>query len=209
MSIYPMGQFIGDVSPTVFNSMVESFQSDTEREASTLSVFNPDNPEIRTARSLADEMVNISGAEVKVYLRTDNADYDAVWDEDPDPTYWNMVPMKAFFKPDAVQSELKEWGIDTLNKTDVIFSHRQLHELFGERMLRPGDVIKLPFNAANNSLSPSTYRIVNATPSGNFKYTWLYFTCSVETITQDVTVKPDQDIQPNDDEERGVFYESH
>jgi len=209
MNKYSIGETIGDVSPVVYDALITSYQSDVEQESSALSIYNPSNPEILTARALADEMINISGAEVKVYLRTDNADFDAVWDEDPDPTYWDMVVMKAYFKPDSIQSELKEWGIDTLNKTEVIFSHRQLYEKFGERMLRPGDVLKLPYNAVSKSLSPTTYRIVNATPSGNFKYTWLYFTCSVESITQDVTVKPTQDVQPNDDEERGTFYESH
>ncbi len=208
MSIYPIGETIGEISPVVYDAMMTSFQGDVEKEASSLSVYNPSNPEIETARALANEMVNISGAEVKVYIRTDNADFDAVWDEDPDPTYWNMVLMKAYFKPDVIQSELKEWGIDTLNKTDVIFSHHQLYEKFGSRMLRPGDVLVLPYNATNKNLSPTTYRIVNSTPSGNFKYTWLYFTCSVESITQDITVKPTQDVQ-QDDEERGTFYESH
>jgi hypothetical protein len=208
MNMYPIGERVGDVPANVFDSMIESYQNDVERESSSLSIYNPDNPEIKTARSLADEMINVSGAEVKVYIRTDNADFDAVWDEDPDPTYWNMVPMKAFFKPDAIQAELKEWGVETLNKTDVIFSHRQVYEKFKDRMLRPGDVLILPYNALNRQLSPSTYRIVNATPSGNFKYSWLYFTCTVESITQDITVKPTQDVQ-QDDEERGTFYESH
>lgn len=205
---YNFGQNYGAVSTDVFNEVVTSFQSDVDRDNGMLSIYNPENPEIATARTLADEMVNISGAEVKVYTRTDNEDYDAVWDEDPDPTYWNRFSIKAFFKPANIEAELKEWGIDSLNKTEVVFSHRMLYELLGERMLRVGDVLILPYNATNKTLAPSTYRITNATPTGNFKYTWLYFTCAVESLTADITVRPEQDVQA-DDQERGTFYESH
>ena len=64
----------------------------------------------------------------------------------------------------------------------------------GDRMLRTGDVIQLPYNAATTALNPKNYRILNATPSGNFRYNWLYLTCQLETLTADITVRPEEDM---------------
>jgi hypothetical protein len=208
MSAYNFGYNFGAVGTEVFNDIVTSYQSDIEQSNSTLSVYNPESPELATARALAEEMINLSGADIKLYLRTDNEDFDAVWDEDPDPTYWNMVSIKAFFKPTPIEAELKQWGAESNNKTVVVFSYKNLYDLFGDRMLRVGDVVILPYNAAKNDLTPSTYRITNATPAGNYRYFWLYFECTVESITADVNVRPEQDVQ-GDDPNRGTFYESH
>jgi hypothetical protein len=57
-------------------------------------------------------------------------------------------------------------------------------------MLRAGDVIQVPYNAATPLLSPKNFRITNVTPSGNFRYNWLYLTCQAEVLTADVTVRP-------------------
>ena len=196
MSIY---QFGSGGSQDSFDESAPDFRSDTEKQNSSLSIFNPEAPEIKTARTLADEMINISGAEVKVFVRTDNADYDIVWDEDADPSYWTSETLKAYFKPTPIETELKKWGADSINKAEVVFSHRQLYELFGNRMLRTGDVIQLPFNAAMQDRSPSNYRILNATPSGNFRYNWIYFSCNVETLNADIAVRP-AELPPIPDE---------
>ncbi len=182
-------KFVGN-EPDNFTSVAPDFRSDTEQLHSPLSIHNTDDdPEVRTARMLADEMVNLSGAEVTIYLRTDNPNYDRVWDEDPDPTYWNPIGLKGFFKPDEFQLELKKWGADSVNKTEINFSHRQIFELTGHRMLRAGDVIKIPYNAATESLCPEYYRVINGTPTGNYKYHWLYYSCKIESLTADATVR--------------------
>ena len=61
-------------------------------------------------------------------------------------------------------------------------------------MLRTGDVVQLPYNAATMALNPKNYRILNATPSGNFRYNWLYLTCQLETLTADIAVRPEEDM---------------
>lgn len=170
-----------------------SGRTDVEQINPSLSIYRPESADIKMARQLADEMVNVSGAEIKVFLRTDNADYDEVWDEDPDPTYWNPFIIKGYFKPEDIEVELHRWGLDTQNKITITFSHRQIYEKVGERMLRSGDVLQIPFNAV--PISPKNYRIVNATPSGNFRYTWLYLKCAAELLTADVTVRPERDTQ--------------
>lgn len=47
------------------------FRSDTDQRNSALSVYDTESPEIKTARTLADEIINISGAEIKVFVRTE------------------------------------------------------------------------------------------------------------------------------------------
>lgn len=198
MSIYRFGFELDNFGPD-FMSGSPDFRSDTDQRNSALSVYDTEAPEIKTARTLADEIINISGAEIKVFVRTDNADFDVVWDEDADPTYWSSDLMKAFFKPAPLETELKKWGADTINKTEVVFSHRQLYEKYGERMLRTGDVLQLPFNSSFIDRNPSNYRVINGTPSGNFRYTWLYFSCSVETLNADISVRP-QELFPMPEE---------
>ena len=180
------------MSADKFNSILKSFRSDVEQRHSPIQIHNPESADLKLVRLLANEQINVSGAEIKVYIRTDNADYDEVWDEDPDPTYWNPEFMKAYFKPQPIEVELAKWGVDTKNKTEVVFSHFQVFDQFGERMLRAGDVVQLPYNAA--AISPKNFRIINATPSGNFRYHWLYLTCTVETLAADITVRPEEDM---------------
>lgn len=207
MGIHRFAVNTGEISPDRFNTVWESYRSDTEQRHTPVALHDEGSADVRLARQMADEMVYVSGAEIKVYTRTDNADYDDVWDEDADPTYWAPVPMKAFFKPEPLQAELQAWGVDTPNKTEVVFSHRQVIEQFGERTLRAGDVLQLPYNAANHS--PKNYRILNVTPTGNFRYIWLYLTCQVETLTADITVRVEEDM-PEEEQVRsgGVYRES-
>lgn len=211
MSIYRFGFDYGNTIAESFDDAAPDYRSDTDQRNSPLALFDYDSPEVRTVRTLADEVVNISGAEVKVFIRTNNNDYDAVWDEDADPTYWSSVMMKAFFKPAPLETELKKWGADTINKTEVVFSHRQLFIEFGERMIRAGDVIQLPFNSSFDDRTPKTYRVLNGSPTGNFRYNWLYFSCAVETLTADISVRPQEIQLPQDDElikTNGAYRES-
>jgi len=187
------------------------FRSDVEQRHTPLALHDSNSNDLKLARAKANEIINVSGAEVKVYIRTENADYDQVWDADPDPTYWNNFTIKAFFKPQPLETELKKWGVDVANKTEVVFSHQNLFQLLGERMLRAGDVIQLPYNAATNAVAPKNYRVINSTPSGNFRYNWLYFTCQVEVLTADITVRPPDDSPIAVDEQignGGVYRES-
>lgn len=201
---------VGQTDESLFTSALDNYQPEPDQRHTPIAIHDPENNDVKLARTLADEMINVSGAEVKVYVRTDNADFDAVWDEDPDPTYWSAMDMKAFFKPEPIQLELSKWGADSKNTTEVTFSHKQLYEKLGERMLRTGDVIQLPYNATS-ALGPKNYRVLNGTPAGNFRYIWLYYTCQVETLTADVTVRPESDDLPMDDEQlrtNGQYRES-
>lgn len=190
------------------------FRSDVEQNEPLLGVHNPDSPDLAVAESLAKEMIRTSGAKVDVFARTNNADFNETWDEDSDPTYGPPVRLRGFFKPQPMEFELKRWGIDAINKTEVVFCVSDLREQFGDRMLRPGDVVRLPYASPagdpgeGGSLSPSFYRVVNAAATGNYRYHWLYFTCQMESLTADVTVRPENDMpMPNvlNDSGRGGY----
>lgn len=181
-------------------------RTDIEKDYSHLSIHDPESADIATAHRLAREQVEISGANVRVYVRTNNQDRDYVWDEDPNPSYHNPINMKAFFKPQALEAELKRWGVDTTNKAEIVFVKEDLTKLWPERLLRPGDVIEIPYNSPANN-GPRFFVIKNATPSGNFRYTWLYYTCATETLSADATVRVIDDVPMNDmeDNERGEY----
>ena len=128
--IYKFGDPDG-VSKEDFDNAYISSRSDSQKRNSPLAIHGDSN-DIKLVRHLADEVINTSGAEVKVFIRTDNADYDTIWDEDPDPTYWTPMQIKGFFKPKPIETELKRWGVDTINKTDISFSHREIFENLGK-----------------------------------------------------------------------------
>lgn len=201
MPLYNFGSKSELPGPSHFLQSAPDNRSDVERVNGLLSVYDTDSPEILTARTNVEEQINISGADVKVYPRTDNADFDLVWEEDPDPTYLNHFRTKAFFKPANLKIELKKWGIDTVAPTEIVFSHRRIFQELGERMLRAGDVIYIPYNAA--AINPTHYRVTNGAPSGNYRYVWMYFTCQTVILKADTTVRPQDDIQDRNQAEPG------
>jgi hypothetical protein len=180
-------------SPADYLQKHESVRTDVENRYSPVSIYNLNNDDIKNVKRHADEIINISGAEVIVYIRTDNSTTDNVWDEEPDPTYWNKTQLKAYFKPQPFELEMKLWGIDNKNKTEIVFSYLSIYDEFGDRLMRPGDVIQLPYGHIKG---PKNYKVNNVTPSGNYRYTWLYLTCVAELLNSDIAIRPENDINP-------------
>ena len=187
MSIYNFS--IGDDSPyNAPNSDALDFRSDVEKQFPNIQLYDPNNPDIAMAMSLARENINVCGASVVVYARTDNADVDEVWGEDADPSYWQPFDIKAFFVPKPLEMELTKWGVDIPNDTDIVFCRQDIIEKLGERILRVGDVIQVP----NNSIAykPKNYIVKNAQEIGNYMFNWLYIKCNTELLSGDITVQP-------------------
>ena len=93
MTIHRFAIDTGQLSPGKFTSVLESSRSDVEQRHTKIALHDEESADIRYARQLADEIIHVSGAEIEVYLRTDNADNDSVWDADADPTYWQPILM--------------------------------------------------------------------------------------------------------------------
>lgn len=202
MGLYNFNVDLGE--PQGYGEIANTYMTDTQQRHTPIAINYDESKDIQLARRLSREMINVSGAELKLYVRTDNSDYDHVWDVDPDPTYWNCILVKGFFKPQPIEAQLVEWGLDTINKTEVVFSYHDILELVGDRMIRPGDVLQLPYNSLN--IRPKNYRVLNSTPSGNFRYNWLYLTCQTETLTADITVRVEDDVQMDVPEQTGGVY---
>lgn len=185
--IYRFSRIITSPETHVVGQKNVGFRSDVEREFPLIQLHDPDSPDIAFAINIAEEMINISGALVEVYQRTDNNSYDDVWEEDPDPTYKSGVKLKGYFVPQPIAVQLTPWGLDAPNQTTIMFSRKRILQEFGEkRMIRAGDIIQLPYDGA--LLRPQRYRVLNSADAGNFRYTWLYFSCIVESITDDETL---------------------
>ena len=177
------------------------FRTENEKQFTPLSVFNHDNPALAFAEKKAEEIINISGAWLTIFPRTNNSGTaDEVWEEDGDPTYKSGVKLKGYFVPQPVNIELTRWGIDSQNKTSVIFARAIVFGRFGERMLRPGDVFEIPHNTltplqvaepGGKSNRMDKFRVLNASDIGNFLYRWLYWKCDVEALTGDITIQVD------------------
>jgi hypothetical protein len=172
---------------------------DQEKTNSLLSSYNHDSPDIAYAERLAEELVNLSGAWITVYQRTQNeGNKDEVWDEDADPTYRNGKKIKGFFEPAPADIQLTRYGVDIQNQTTVHFSRANIFQTFGKRMISEGDVLIVPHNTMSAAQIPDIregvhnrvdrYRVIKASDSGNFKYRWLYWSALIENITGDQTI---------------------
>ena len=133
MGIHDFSSSIGNVSQDIYNTILASNRSDAEQHNTPLAIYDTESADIKMARRQAKELIDISGADVDVYLRTENADYDDVWDEDADPTYWNPFSIKGFFKPQPLEAELKQWGAEIVNRTDITFDYFSLKQIVGLR----------------------------------------------------------------------------
>lgn len=166
-----------------------SNRSEVEQKHSLLQIHDPESNDMAFANAQAKEMVNLSGANVIVYARTNNGDHDEVWGEDANPTYLAGKHLKGYFVPQPLNIQLTQWGADGSMQTTVIFCREDVYKEFGKRMLRIGDIIELPYNGA--VIKPDRFRILNAFDSGNFRYAWLYFSCLCENITGDEIIDID------------------
>lgn len=165
------------------------FRSDVERDYPLVQQHDDSSADLNMASRVAGEAARAGGAQVEVFLKTDNADFDQVWDEDADPTYWPGVLLKAIFAPKPLEIALKQWGTDATIRLEAWFAMADVRREFGDRVLRPGDIIRIPFNAVGN-VTPKDFRVLNPTPDGNYRYNWLYFKVNLENLTGDITVQP-------------------
>ena len=174
-------------------------RSDIEKENSLLSVYNHDSPDLAYAERLSEEIINLSGAVIKVYKRRHNgASKDEVWEEDADPTYKKGISIKGRFVPAPAEISLTRWGVDVPNQTTVTFSRAVVLKEFGRFMITEGDILIIPHNTligtqftdfrdgTNNRMD--TYRVIKSSDTGNFKYRWIYWSCLVENLTGDTTI---------------------
>ena len=164
-------------------------RSDMERTHPLIQIHDTNNADHGLAASISDEIINISGASVLVYVRAESESYDDVYDEEPDPVYKRPKRLKAYFPPQPISAQLGPWGIDVENKATVVFSKEQVYREFGDRMVKIGDVIELPYNGSGIRLD--RFRVLNAFDFGNFKFNWLYWNCQCENLTNDITVEPE------------------
>lgn len=165
------------------------FRDDISKRNPLIQLHDTESLDHTLVATIGDEITNISGAEVIVYLRTDHEGFDDVYEEDANPTYKSGVRLKAYFVPQPISAQLTPWGVDVENQSTVVFSKEEVIREFGDRLIRIGDVIALPYNAAG--IKPDKYRVLNAFDSGNYRYKWLYWSCYVENIPDDITIDVD------------------
>lgn len=169
------------------------FRTEVDKQHTPLAVYNHAKGDYACAERLAEETINISGAWVTLFLKEpyiDRKGLDDVWDEDPDPIYRQGINLKAWFKVDALNLELTRYGVDTPLQITVVFARAVLSKSVGlERLLTPGDVIEVPYNAPKLK-GPARFKVLNAYDSGNWQYRWLYYSAVCELIPGDSSVKP-------------------
>ena len=177
---------------------IPDFRSDEEKLNSPLSTYNHQSPDLAYAERIVEEMINLSGAWVTVYLRAINSgNKDETWDEDADPKFFKGIKIKGYFAPKPVESVLTKWGVDTPNQTKIWFSRANVYKLFSNRMISAGDLIVVPHNTmsivqidARDGVGTrmDRFRVINAADDGNFKYRWLYWQATCENLTGDPSI---------------------
>jgi len=183
---------------------IPDIRTEAQKQMSKVSVYNHGKSDLGYVERLGEEMLNVSGAYVTVFMRMMHAFRDAhaddvagispeeVLDEDAEPVYSNGLELKGFFNPVPRMLELTKWGIDISQfKIDVTFSRAVLlkHPSIGDRLLIPGDIIRVPYNHITEKNDPLYLRVNNATPDGNYHYRYLYHKCTCDIITGDEVVR--------------------
>jgi len=167
---------------------IPDFRSPNDQLNPQHALYDHNNPDIATAERYALENIRIAGAWVTVIPRTEDNKYDKTWLEDSDPTYYAGFDFKAFFAPPAPEVTLTKYGIDAPNKFDLTFSRAEILGNMGERMIRNGDVIIIPHNSL--IIKATRFKVLHAQDTGNYRYRWLYLTCTVENMNKDETLVP-------------------
>jgi len=179
------------------------FRSGAEQENSLLSIFDHNNPDIAYMEREALTYIFDAGAWTNVYLRTnDLGQVDPVWEEDSNPIYEQPHKFKGVFAPDSVAISMVKWGLDSSVKFKVSYSRAWLLHTLGDRLIRKGDVIRIPHNTMQQLQNTEyldgkvnqmdQFRVLEATDTGNFNYRWLYWTCTVEPLTGDISVRVEE-----------------
>jgi hypothetical protein len=170
---------------------VPDFRTEVEKQLTPLSIYNHDKPDIAYAERMAEEVINVSGAWITLFLKQpkgDSAEIE-VWDEDADPLYSAGKKIKAYFKPEPVLAELTRWGVDVPIRITVVFSRASLMNdvSIGPRLLLPGDVIEAPYNLPSVlNMGPLRFRVLNSSQDGFFHYRWLYLKATCELLVGDL-----------------------
>ncbi len=185
VAIYSFFQGQGEVYSSM--SSMPDHRTDMEKTSSPLALHQ-NSADFALVERYAEETINISGAWVEVYLRTDDGGWDEVWDEEADPSYHDGFDIKGFFEPQPVKEDLTKWGIDNPNKITIVFARSPLLNKVGKRLLRPGDIIKTPQNSLVFE-GMRFYRVLNATDSGMYHYRYMYLSVVSEVITGDVSLR--------------------
>lgn len=177
---------------------VPDHRSDAERLNSALSLHNQNNPDIGYSERLAEEVINLAGAWVKVFKRT-RASADDLWEEDPDPTYKNGIMLKGRFIQVPVETQQTRHGLDSPNQLVIQFSRANVFKLFNSKMISEGDIIIIPTNTLTVTQDTdlrsgpgnrmNSYRVLKSAEAGPFRYRWLYWNCTVENILGDKTIE--------------------
>lgn len=180
-------------------------RTDAQSENSKVNISNQES-EIAYMERAALDYINQAGTNSYIYLRSnDLGKVDEVWEEDSEPIYEQPIIVKAQFVPEKMSTALKKWGIESDAKFEINYSRAQLLDELGPRLIRTGDVIQIPHNTLVQTQNTEfidgkfgvadKFRVIEAHDTGNFNYRWLYWTCTVELLTGDITVRPpDADI---------------
>jgi hypothetical protein len=175
-------------------------RSYADTENSKANISNQTN-EIALMEQQAFDYINQSGVETLIFSRVnDLGNVDPVWEEDSEPIYDQPVPIKGQFVPEEMSTALKKWGVESISKFKVNYSRAQLLDIFGKRLIRSGDVIRIPHNTLVQTQNTEfvdgefgladKFRVIDAFDAGNFNFRWLYWVCIVELLTADITVRP-------------------
>lgn len=177
----------------------------TDSEKNSSKLYDPASNEIANMERQAMDYIHSSGAPTCIYLRSnDLLNVDDVWEEDSNPIYERPEIITGQFVPEAMSAALNKWGYEANSQFKINYSRAELLDLFGDRLIRTGDVIAIPHNTLIQTQNTEfidgvigladKFRVISAQDTGNFNYRWLYWTCTVELLTGDITVRPDNDL---------------
>jgi hypothetical protein len=152
------------------------------------AVYDHSNPDIALAEQTALENLRISGAWVTVLPRSDDNKFDKTWNEDANPTYYTGYDLKAYFAAEPPEVTLNKFGHDAPVKLEATFSRAEILQVIGDRLIRIGDVVIVPYNSL--VVPARRFRVLHAAETGNYRYRWIYLKCTLENMNKDESTQP-------------------
>lgn len=119
--------------------------ADIDEEASLLSLYDVNNPDIGYFNLVDQENIKLSGSKVLYYMYFGESSYDKVYLEERNKVISSEpITLWASYDPKVVEEAMSEFGLELTNDQTFVFNKSYVEQKLA-REPRPGDVLKPMF----------------------------------------------------------------
>jgi len=119
--------------------------SDLDNEASLLSLYDINNPDIGYFNLIDQENIKLSGSKVLYYMYHGETSYDKVYLEERNKVISREpIVLWSSYDPKVIEEAVNEFGLELTNDQTFVFNKSYIDQKLS-REPRPGDILKPMF----------------------------------------------------------------